>query len=373
MGELRKFLVPWIDDVQVYSTDDLLLAWADPEIGRMMLNENPLGPSERVVKAVQEAARLGNRYPDTGPRLRQKIGKFYGLGPDNVYLGNGSSEMIDNIMRLFVAPGDEVIIPNPAFSLFKVRVTTAGGKPILVDMKRTEEGGLQYDTEAMLKAVTSRTKVFIICTPNNPSGDFIPEADLIRFLDTGIPVFIDEAYLEYHPDHPSNAPLIQKYSDNAMVSHTMSKAFGMAGIRFGYLLASEEMVGYLRKIQLPWSLGLLSLAAGEAAWDEREEELKEKVEFNRREIGYIWEELSGIEGIHPFHSYGNYILVDPGDTALKGKDVVDFVFQETKIMIKTYTLPGGRQGFRLSLGNQEQNRACVGAIKKFFETRASRF
>ncbi len=373
MGEIRKFLVPWIDDVQVYSTDDLLLVWADPEIGRMMLNENPLGPSESVVKAVQEAARLGNRYPDNGPRLRGKIGKFYGLGPENVYLGNGSSEMIDNVMRLFVAPGDEVIIPNPAFSLFKVRVTTAGGKPILVDMKRTAEVGLQYDTEAMLKAITRRTKVFIICTPNNPSGDFIPEEDLTRFLDTGIPVFIDEAYLEYHPEHPSNAPLIKKYPDNAMISHTMSKAFGMAGIRFGYLLASEEMIGYLRKIQLPWSLGLLSLAAGEAAWDEKEEELKEKVNFNRREIGYIWEELSGIEGIHPYYSYGNYILVDPGDTGVKGKDVVDFVFQETKIMIKAYSLPGERQGFRLSLGNQEQNRACVGAIKKFFKTRAKTF
>jgi len=373
MGEIRKFLVPWIDEVQVYSTDDLLLVWAHPEIGRMMLNENPLGPSEKVVKAVQKAARLGNFYPDNGPRLREKIGKFYGLGPDNVYLGNGSSEMIDNIMRLFLAPGDEVIIPNPAFSLFKVRVTTAGGKPILVDMKGTADGRLQYDTEAMLKAVTPRTKVFIICTPNNPSGDFIQEEDLIRFLDTGIPVFIDEAYLEYHPEQPSNAPLIKKYPHNAMVSHTMSKAFGMAGIRFGYLLASEEMIGYLRKIQLPWSLGLLSLAAGEAAWDEREEELKGKVEFNRREIGYIWEELSGIEGIHPFYSYGNYILVDPGDAGVKGKDVVDFVFQEAKIMIKTYSLPDGRQGFRLSLGNQEQNRACLGAIKKLFETRAKKF
>ena len=373
MRELRKFLVPWIDDVQVYSTDDLLLAWGDQKIGRMMLNENPLGPSERIVKAVQEAARLGNRYPDTGPRLREKIGKFYGLGPDNVYLGNGSSEMIDNVMRLFVAPGDEVIIPNPAFSLFKVRATTAGGKPILVDMKGTPEGGLQYDTEVMLKAITPRTKLFIICTPNNPSGDFILEEDLVRFLDTGIPVFIDEAYLEYHPEHPSHAPLIKKYPDNAMVSHTMSKAFGMAGIRFGFLLASEEMIGYLRKIQLPWSLGLLSLAAGETAWDQREEELREKVEFNRREIDYIWEEFSKIDGLHPFYSYGNYILVDPGDTGIKGKDVVDFVFQETKIMIKSYALPGGRQGFRLSLGTREQNRACVGAIKKFFETRSKPF
>ncbi len=369
MGDIRQFLVPWVDDIRVYSTDDLLSAWADPEIGRMMLNENPLGPSERVIKAVQEAARLGNRYPDTGPRLREKIGRFYGLGPDNVYLGNGSSEMIDNIMRLFVAPGDEVIIPNPAFSLFKVRATTVGGKPILIDMKRNTEGGLQYDAQAMLKAITPRTKLFIICTPNNPSGDFIPEKDLIRFLDTGIPVFIDEAYLEYHPEHPSYAPLITNYPDNAMVSHTMSKAFGMAGIRFGYLLASEKMIGYLRKIQLPWSLGLLSLAAGEAAWDEREEELKGKVEFNRREINYIWEELSGIDGLHPFYSYGNYILVDPGQTGVEGQEVVDYVFRQTKIMIKAYPLPGGKEGFRLSLGTQEQNRACVDAIKKFFRTR----
>jgi histidinol-phosphate/aromatic aminotransferase/cobyric acid decarboxylase-like protein len=97
------------------------------------------------------------------------------------------------------------------------------------------------------------------------------------------------------------------------------------------------------------------------------------VEFNRREIDYIWEELSKIDGLHPFYSYGNYILVDPGDTGIKAKDVVDFVFQETKIMIKSYSLPGGKQGFRLSLGTREQNRACVGAIRQFFETRSKPF
>jgi len=184
MADLKRFLVPWIDQVKVYSTEDLTLAWSRPELKRMMVNENPLPPSERVVKAVTEAARLGNRYPDNGPRLRAKIAKKYDLSPENVYLGHGSSEVIDVIMRLFVTPGDEVVLPNPTFSLYGVRAGALGAKVVTVDLT----ADLQYDTPAMLKAITPRTKVIVICTPNNPTGDFIPDADLMKFVELEFPL-----------------------------------------------------------------------------------------------------------------------------------------------------------------------------------------
>jgi histidinol-phosphate aminotransferase len=364
MADLKRFLVPWIDQVKPYSTDDISVAWSRPELKRMFVNENPLPPSERVVKAVAEAARLGNRYPDNGPRLRAKIAKKYDLSPENVYLSHGSSEIIDMIMRLFVTPGDEVVLPNPTFSLYAIRARALGGKVVAVDVT----ADLQYDTPAMLKAITPRTKVIVICTPNNPTGDFIPDADLMKFVELGIPIMIDEAYLEYHPEHESKAGLVRKY-EHVMVAHTFSKAYGMAGIRFGYVLAHETLLEYFKRMQMPWNTSVLSLAAAEAALDE-EEELKRKAAFNNVEIDYLVKELSKMPGLKPYHSHGNYVFVDATDAGQTSKEIVDHVFEKDKIMIKSYASFRGRDGFfRITVGTHEENIACVQGIKGSLENR----
>lgn len=364
MADLKRFLVPWIDQVSAYSTDDLTLAWSRPELKRMMINENPIPPSEKVVQAMTEAARQGNRYPDNGPRLRAKIGRHYDLSPDNVYISHGSSEVIDMIMRLFVTPGDEVLLPNPTFSLYGIRAKALGGKVVAVEMTPD----LQYDIPAMLKAVTPRTKVIIICTPNNPTGDFISDEDLMKIVELGIPTLIDEAYLEYHPEHESKAQLVARYN-HLIVAHTFSKAFGMAGIRFGFCLADESLVGYFRKMQLPWNVSLPSLAAAEAAWDEAEE-LKRKAAYNNAGVDYLCRELAKIPGVRPFYSHGNYVIVDATDAGVTGKEIVDYVFDKEGIMIKAFAALRGRLGFfRVSLGTHEENALCMAAIKRFFEER----
>lgn len=364
MADLKRFLVPWIDQVKPYDTQDLIIAWSRPELKRMMVNENPLPPSERVLQAVVEAAKVGNRYPDNGPRLRAKIAKRYDLGPENVYLSHGSSEIIDMIMRLFVSPGDEVVLPNPTFSLYGIRARAVGGNVIAVDMGPD----LQYDVSAMLRAVTPRTKVIIVCTPNNPTGDFIPDEDLMKIVELGIPTLVDEAYLEFHPERESKAPLIRKYN-HVVVAHTFSKAYGMAGIRFGYALADEQLIGYFRNMQIPWNVSLLSLAAAEAAWDE-EEELRRKVAYNNAGVDYLCKELAKIPGLKPYYSHGNYVLVDATDAGVTGKEIVDDVFERDGIMLKAFAPLRGRTGFfRISLGTHEENSLCVQAIKRFFSNR----
>ncbi|MGQ9775788.1 MAG: histidinol-phosphate transaminase [Thermodesulfobacteriota bacterium] len=364
MAELKRFLVPWIDQVKPYDTEDLILAWSRPDLKRMMVNENPIPPSERVIRAIIEAAKMGNRYPDNGPKLRAKIAQRYDLSPENVYLSHGSSEIIDMVMRLFVAPGDEVLLPNPTFSLYGIRARAVGGKVVAVDM--TPE--LQYDVPAMLQAVTPRTKVIIVCTPNNPTGDFIPDEDLQKLIDLGIPTLIDEAYLEYHPEHESKAYLIRKYN-HVIVAHTFSKAFGMAGIRFGYALADESLIQYFRKMQVPWNTTLLSMAAAEAALEE-EEELRKKTAYNNAGIEYIFKELSKIPGLKPYYSHGNYVLIDATDAGVTGKEVVDYVFDKAGIILKAFAPLRGRNGFfRISLGTHEENSLCVSTIKHFFENR----
>jgi histidinol-phosphate aminotransferase len=364
MADLKRFLVPWIDQVKPYNTDDLLIAWSRPELKRMMINENPLPPSEKVLNAILAAAKLGNRYPDNGPRLRTKIARRYDLGPDNVYISHGSSEIIDMLMRLFVTPGDEVLLPNPTFSLYGIRARSVGGQVVAVDMR----SDLQYDTPAMLRAVTPRTKVIIVCTPNNPTGDFIPDDELMKIVELGIPTMIDEAYLEYHPERESKVGLIRKYN-HVIVSHTFSKAYGMAGIRFGYALADEVLIQYFRKMQIPWNTSLLSMAAAEAALDE-DEELQRKTAYNNAGIEYLVKELSKIPGLKPYYSYGNYVFVDATDAGMTGKEIVDHVFEKDGIMLKSYAPLRGRKGlFRIAVGTHEENSLCVMAIKRFLEKR----
>lgn len=364
MADLKRFLVPWIDQVKPYDTDDLSMAWSRPELKRMMINENPLPPSEKVLQAILETAKLGNRYPDNGARIRVKIAKRYDLGPENVYISHGSSEIIDMIMRLFVTPGDEVLLPNPTFSLYGIRARTVGGNVVAVDLTPD----LQYDVPSMLRAITPRTKVIIVCSPNNPTGNFISDDDLLKIVEVGIPTLIDEAYLEYHPEHESKAHLIRKYN-HLIIAHTFSKAYGMAGIRFGYALADETLIQYFRKMQVPWNVSLLSIAAAEAALDE-EEELKRKAAYNNAGVEYIVKELSKIPGLKPYYSHGNYVLIDATDAGATGKEIVDYVFEKAGVMLKYFAPFRGRTGFfRISLGTHEENSVCVQSIKRFFENR----
>jgi histidinol-phosphate aminotransferase len=364
MSDLKRYLVPWMDQVKPYDTEDLLIAWSRPELKRMMINENPLPPSEKIVNAIVEAAKMGHRYPDNGPRIRAKIAKRYDLGPENVYLSHGSSEIIDMIMRLFVTPGDEVVLPNPTFSLYGIRARAVGGKVVAVDMTPD----LEYDVPAMLRAITPRTKVIIVCTPNNPTGDFIPDDDLMKIVEVGIPTLIDEAYLEYHPEHESKAQLIRKYN-HIMVAHTFSKAYGLAGIRAGYVLADEQLIQYFRKIQIPWNASLLSLAAAEAALEE-EEELERKAAYNNAGVEYVCKELSKIPGVKPYYSHGNYVLIDATDAGVTGKAIVEYVFEKDGVMLKYFAPLHGREGFfRISLGTHEENSLCVQSIKRFFMNR----
>ncbi len=239
MKQLEEWFVPWLKTARKYDTSVLDRAWASPDYGRMMLNENPLPPSEKVIKAVADILAYGNRYPDSMLRLRTKLAALDNLGPENVALCNGSSEIIDGMMRIFLEPGDEFLCSTPTFELYPPRCELAGGKVVSIPLRA---GDLQYDTEAMLAAITSKTKLILIISPNNPTGVFIDDADLIRFCETGIPLCLDEAYLDYHPEVSSQASLIKKYP-HVFLSHTFSKAYGFAGIRFGYLVGVGDGQG----------------------------------------------------------------------------------------------------------------------------------
>ena len=359
--ELKDWFVPWLMTAREYNTGILDKAWAQPEYARLMLNENPIQPSEKVIQAIADAARQGNWYPDSFKRLRTKIGEMYDMGPENVALSNGSSETIDAMMRVFLQPGDEIIMSNPTFGLFPVRAELCNAKVVQIPLR---EGDLQYDVEGMLNAITERTKLILIINPNNPSGVFIDDADLARFCETGIPLCVDEAYAAYTPERATKAPLIKKYPQ-VFLSVTLSKAHGFAGIRFGFVLGTEEMVSAFNTMFLPWNVSLMSAAAAEAILD-NPEEVAAKVEHNNRWMSVFSEELNNL-GLKPFPANGNYMLVDATMTGKTTAEILDAAIQMEKVYLKRIGDIHGKSGyFRITPGTDEENERFVKFARAYF-------
>jgi histidinol-phosphate aminotransferase len=362
MKELKEWFVPWLLTSREYNTSILDKAWANPDYARLMLNENPIPPSDKVIDAVAEVMKNGNRYPDSFGRLRTKIGKLYDLGPENVALCNGSSETIDAMMRVFLQPGDEIIMSTPTFGLFPPRAELCGGKVVQIPVR---EGDLQYDVEGMLNAINKRTKLILIINPNNPTGVFIDDADLERFCETGIPLCVDEAYKDYHPEIPSKSPLIEKYPQ-VFLSVTLSKAHGFAGIRFGFLLGTEEMVNAFNKMYLPWNVSLMSAAAAEAILD-NPEEVKAKVEHNNRWMDIFYKELKSL-GLNPYQANGNYMLVDATMTGKTTTEILQAALDMEKVYLKKIGEIHGKTGyFRVTPGRDEENERFLKFIRAYFD------
>jgi histidinol-phosphate aminotransferase len=359
--QLREFIVPWVWEAAPYSDKHMDFAWSHPNITRMMSNENPLPPSEKVLQAIAEAARLGNLYPGSGEELRGKLGEAAGLSADNVLLGNGSTDIINILINTFIAPQDEAVVPFPTFSMYEARLRVNGGIPIGIQISSPPD--FYWDIEGIIKTVTQKTKLIFICTPNNPTGNQIRLADLLRILELGIPTLIDEAYYELEDDPHSLAYLIEEYP-HAIIGRTMSKAFGLAGLRLGYAFASEELVSVMNRVRIPWNVSLLAIAGALAALEELEDQRnkRETILTGRR---YLYQEINQIPGLRAFPSEGNFMLIDA--TSLKKSSAQireDFI--ERGIFIRPMSFHHMEEGFmRVTIGTLEQNRHFVEVLRAY--------
>ncbi|HHE75315.1 MAG TPA: aminotransferase class I/II-fold pyridoxal phosphate-dependent enzyme, partial [Desulfobacteraceae bacterium] len=297
---------------------------------------------------------------DSCLRLRTKIGKMYGLGPDNVALCNGSSDTIDAMMRIFLQPRDEFVLSNPTFELFLTRAELCNAKVVQIPVR---EDDLQYDVDAMLAAINERTKLMLIINPNNPTGVFIEDEDLIRFCETGVPLCVDEAYLDYNPDRPSKAALIEKYP-HVFLSVTFSKAYGFAGIRFGFVLGSEEMIAAFNRMFLPWNVSRMSAAAAEAIID-NPNEVKAKVEHNNKWMDIFSEELTKL-GLKTFPAHGNYMLIDGTMTGKTTEEILAAALEENIYLKKIGEIHGKTGYFRVTPGQDEENERFMTFIRSYF-------
>jgi len=362
--EVQDYFVPWIKGIPMYVSPHIELAWREPHLHRMMSNENPHPPSEKVQEAIRKYGAMANRYPDQGLVVRSKIAEINNLpGPENVMIGNGSSEVFDNIFRSFLEVGDEVIQHTPCFGIYKLRCNILGGNLVSVPMIY-EDNQLKFDVDSILDAITEKTKIIVVANPNNPSGNFMAPEDFDKIAQTGIPFIVDEAYIEFAGLEKSMVGLIEKYK-NVLVTRTLSKAYGLAGLRFGYALGDADVIGQISAALLPWNVGTIPMWAALAAFED-EEGLKMRVEFNNREVAYIEEALSVIPGFTIFHSASNYILFDGTGTGKKGDDLVAFAQEKGIILRPQKHLYGFDGWFRLTLGTEEENRMAVQTILEFY-------
>jgi histidinol-phosphate aminotransferase len=362
---IEEYFVPWVKGIPMYVSDHIEKAWRDPSLHRMMSNENPLPPSDKVLEAMIKYGKMANRYPDQGLVVRTKIAEINGVdGPQNVMIGNGSSEVYDNIFRMFIQPQqDEVIQHTPCFAIYQLRGTLLGAKMVSVPMIY-KDNYLHFDPDGILNAITDRTKIICIANPNNPTGNFMAPEHFVRIAETGIPFVIDEAYVEYAGLQMSQVQLTKKYK-NVFITRTLSKAYGLAGMRFGYTIADKSMIDHIAGSLLPWNVGTIPMWAALAAFEDPEG-LQERIKFNNDAVDFITESLSVIPGFVVFPSKANYILFDCGGTGKTGKEVI--AYAETKgIILRGESKKYGSDGwFRVTVGSKEENELFVNTVLEFF-------
>src|SRR3989449_537097 len=235
---------------------------------KLASNENPLPPSDRVQKAIIAALSSLDRYPDgSGFYLRQALAKKHGVMPDQVVLGNGSNELIELLVRTFLRPGDEAVVPHPSFVVYPMIVQAAGGVRVMVMLK-----DFRRDLEAMARAITPMTNLVSVATPNNPTATIVTKDEVEHFM-VRVPertiVVFDEAYVEFAMgrDFPDMIAAV-KQGRKVVVLRTFSKATSLAGLRVGYGVADADAIALMNRIRQPFNVNSLAQAAALAALDD---------------------------------------------------------------------------------------------------------
>ena len=365
MTDVKKLMVPWLEGLKPYFSEHLEKAWEERSLIRMMSNEGPFPPQKKVLDALIDGSKHANRYPDSLKHIKKKIGEInFGTGPEWVILGNGSTEVLDMIFRAFMQPGEELIQSTPCYGIYIQRAAIMGAKTISILAKDNWE----YDIDAIEKAITQKTKIIILANPNNPTGNLIDDSVYERLVKHNIIMICDEAYIEYSGLENSKVHLMKKYP-NMIISRTLSKAYGLAGMRFGYALGHPETIEIVSKTIMSWNISIMSAFGAFAALSDQEG-LKEKARLTNQGRDYIESEIAKIEGLTVYHTHGNYILIDASPTGATTEEIVGRVLEKHHIILRKVSPFKERKGlFRITIGNKEENEKCVKAVKEFFANR----
>ncbi len=319
---------------------------------KLASNENPIGPSPKAVEAIKEIGKDLNRYPDgSAYYLKNRLSEGLSVSPDEIILGNGSNELLDIAVRTYMQPGDEAVMAHPSFVVYFLATQSIGARSVQVSLK-----DYRHDLDAMLNAVTGRTKVVFIANPNNPTGTINKKDEFDRFMERlpeNILVVVDEAYFEYVSD--------KEYADSMkwfrsgrdiLILRTFSKIYGLAGLRIGYGIAKTGIAVEMNKIRAPFNTSTMAQAAALGALND-DEHVRRSRAVNEEGKTYLYDELINL-GLEYVRTEANFIYMPVEDSAL---------LYEKLLMKGVIIRPMGPKAVRVTIGLPDENKRFIEAIK----------
>ncbi len=329
-------------------------------VDKLASNENPLGPSPRAVSAMKRSLNRVNLYPDgSGFYLKKVLARRLRVKAENIILGSGTDEIIEIIGKTFLDPVDEIVVSKHAFIRYEM-----AGELMGCQIKRVPMKNFTHDLEAMKKAITERTKIVFVANPNNPTGTYVTEEEVEKFMD-GLPeeivVVFDEAYREYvtRKDYPKTLPYIKR-GKMVIVLRTFSKIYGLAGLRIGYGIGKSELIGFMERIRPPFNTNSLAQIAAQASLSD-ETHIRRSRELVGKERKHMEDNL-GKMGIEFVPSVANHILLKVGN----GQNVFKKLLKKGIIVraMVEYDLP---EFIRVTIGLPQQNRRFINALREVMD------
>ena len=331
---------------------------------KLASNENPFGPSPLAVEAMQSVLAEVNRYPDgSGYYLTKAISSKTGFDPEQIVLGNGSNEIIEFLVKAFVQPGDEVISSHPSFLMYQKFVQVRGGVSIVKPLKE-----MTHDLNSILDAVTERTRLIFLDNPNNPCGTAIAPLDLYRFL-SDVPehviVVLDEAYVDFMDMElqVDIYSLIKNHRNRCGVvsMRTLSKAYGLAGVRVGFGLMDPVVAACLHKVRQPFNLNKMALAGAEAALED-DAFYRKTLDLTAKGKAFLLKGVTDL-GCTGYPSQTNFFLIDVNGDAT----VLYETMLKKGVIVRSMKAYGYPTFVRINVGTEKEN---IRFLKSFGESLA---
>jgi histidinol-phosphate aminotransferase len=333
---------------------------------KLASNENPLGPSPKAMEAARAVLGESNRYPDGGTKvLREKIARLHGVTPEEIFVGLGSSEIIDLAARVLLGPGKIGLTAEGTYAPFSIAIRASGAA-----LERVALCAFTFDLPAMAQALTNATRVVYVANPNNPTGTAVGAEEFERFLShmpNYVLVVLDEAYIHYaeRADMPASVELF-RLRKNLLILRTFSKVYGMAGMRIGYGIGQAPLVTAMNKLRTPFNVSGVAQAAALAALDDHAH-VRRCIEANRVERKRLTDGVTKL-GLRPVKSETNFVFVEAGPEA---KNICDDLLREG-VIVRPLAWMGFPEAIRVSVGTAEENDKFFAAMAKVVAKRAGK-
>lgn len=357
---MRALWRPALDGITPYQTGKSMEALAAelglPEVVRLSANENPLGPSPRVVAAIAGEASRVHLYPDGGSTaLREALGLRLGVSPGRLIIGNGADEILSLVGWAAFDPGDEVVVPEPSFEPYTTSAVLGGARVVASPL-----AGYEIDLDDVRRRLTARTKAVVLCSPHNPATTIVRRAPLAAFLDAlgedSPLVILDEAYRDFcdDPEAPDGVELLHRHP-RLVVLRTFSKIAGLAGLRIGYGLAHEETIDRLNRVRAPYNVNRLGQVAAVAALEDRDHWARTR-NLVIEERAFVSHELARLGFTFP-RSQANFLLVK---VPAAGEALARLL--RAGLIVRDGAAVGFPGHLRISLGLREANQRLLSVL-----------